>query len=244
MLDFQRYQLDFTAHIRNPKRNPKPAGVIDSRMAIYREVVFNNLYSSVSACFPVCQIVLGKRAWKKLVQDFMSNYQANSPIFREIPQQFLQFLAVIETLPDYFKQLAHYEWVELAVSMQAIEPVDVSQMMDLLNEKPVLSPANQILAYDYPVHQIGQRFKPKAIASTNLLVFRNALNQVKFIELNAVTYRLLQLINQNKLTGKEVLTKLAVELQHPDLDTVIQFGLQILTDLANQQAIIGSVKSQ
>ena len=244
MLDFQRYQLAFTAHLRNPKLNPKPANVPDARMAIYREVVFNNLFGSVSACFPVCQLVLGKRAWQKLVQDFMAGYQANSPIFREIPQQFLHFLAPIPTLPDYFKQLAHYEWVELAVSMQETEPIDLSESMDLLNEKPVLSPANQMLAYDYPVHQIGKKFKPKKVASTNLLVFRNVLNQVKFIELNAVTYRLLQLINQNKLTGKEALTKLALELQHPDQDTVIQFGLQILTDLANQQAIIGSVKSQ
>ena len=89
MLEFQRYQLEFTAHIRNPKANKKPVQVDDARMAVYREIVFNNIFGAVSACFPVCVQVLGKHAWDKLVRQFFANYQATSPIFREIPQQFL-----------------------------------------------------------------------------------------------------------------------------------------------------------
>ena len=89
MLDFQRYQLEFTAHIRNPKANKMPDQVNDVGMAVYREIVFSNVLNSVSACFPVWVQVLGKNAWDKLVRQFFANYQATSPIFREIPQQFL-----------------------------------------------------------------------------------------------------------------------------------------------------------
>ena len=68
MLDFQRYQAEFTAHLRNPSLHKKPKNVPDARMAVYREIVFNNILNSVSTCFPVCVQVLGERDWEKLVR--------------------------------------------------------------------------------------------------------------------------------------------------------------------------------
>ena len=252
MLDFQRYQVAFTAHIRDPKANKKPAKVKDERMAVYREIVFNNLFGSVSACFPVCQQVLGKRAWQKLVRQFFAQHQANSPIFREIPQQFLQFLKTNKDLPNYFEQLAHYEWVELAVSTMATDtnvgqpakgqPVELSKDIDLLDEKPVLAAANMLLEYDYAVHKISKKHTPKATEKTYLLVFRNLDNQVKFIQLNLITFQLLDLIIKNGLTGRQALERLAEALNYTNIDTIIQFGTGILVDLHNQQAIIGSTK--
>ena len=68
---FQRYQLAFTARLRDPENQPPLTGVPDERMAVYEEIVFNNLFESVSACFPVASKVLGKRKWLKLNQAFM-----------------------------------------------------------------------------------------------------------------------------------------------------------------------------
>ena len=242
MLDFQRYQLAFTAHIRNPKTNKKPAQVDDARMAVYREIVFTNILNVVSTCFPVCVQVLGERDWEKLLRQFFAKYQATTPIFREIPQQFLQFLNTEKDLPIYFQALAHYEWVELAVSSQPTTPPKLSKTPDFLNEKPVLASANKLLQYDYAAHKISARHKPKTNTKTYLLVFRNLENKVKFIELNPVTFQLLALIDENNMTGKQALIRLAEELQHPDANAVIQFGLEILQDLAKQKAIVGSVK--
>ena len=243
MLDFQKYQIAFTAHIRDPKAHAKPAKVKDARMAVYREIVFNNLFGSVSACFPVCQAVLGKRAWLKLTKQFFAQHQASTPIFREIPQEFLKFIAEIEGLPAYFQQLAHYEWVELVVSLQATETPKTIKTPDFLHEKPVLAPAHMLLEYDFPVYKISAKFKPKTIEKTYLLVFRNAEFKVNFIELNPMTFQLLKLINEKKMTGEQALISLAEKLKHPNTDAVIAFGLDILQDLANQQAIIGSVKA-
>ena len=242
MLEFQRYQLEFTAHIRNPRANKKPAQVDDARMAVYREIVFNNIFGAVSSCFPVCVQVLGKHAWEKLVRQFFANYQATSPIFREIPQQFLQFLNSVGNLPAYFQQLAHYEWVELAINTQRTEAAKLSEKMNLLDEKPILAPAHMLLEYDYVVHKISKRNRPKTTEKTYLLVFRNNEFKVKFIELNPTTYQLLRLIQENNMTGKQALVTLAEDIKHPDADAVIQFGAEILSDLAIQQAIVGSRK--
>ncbi len=240
MLDFQRYQIEFTAHIRNPKAHKKPAQVDDTRMAVYREIVFTNILNSVSICFPVCVQVLGEHAWEKLVRQFFAKHQATTPIFREIPQQFLQFLNTVKDLPIYFQSLAHYEWVELAVAAQQTEAIKRSKKPDYLNEKPILSPAHQLLTYDYAVHKISKRHQPKTTTQTHLLVFRNAENQVKFVELNPMTFQLLSLIQKNDMTGKQALMRLADELNFQDKDAIVAFGAEILADLANQQAIIGS----
>ena len=242
MLDFQRYQIEFTAHIRDPKIAKKPAKVADARMAVYREIVFNNIFGSVSACFPVCQQILGKRAWLKLTKQFFAQHQASTPIFREIPQEFLKFIAEVEGLPAYFQQLAHYEWVELAVSSQKTETPKLSKMPDFLHEIPVLAPAHMLLEYDYPVHKISAKFKPRNKEKTYLLVFRNADFKVKFIEPNALTFELLKLIQSNHLPAEQALARLAEALPALDSKTVLNFGLQTLQDLANQGAIIGSQK--
>lgn len=240
MLDFQHYQIAFTAHIRSPAANKKPAKVKDARMAIYREIVFNNLFGSVSACFPVCKHILGARAWRKLVRAFFANHQASTPIFREIPQQFLQFINTRVDLPIYFHSLAHYEWVELAVASQQTAPITLSEQIDLLNQKPILAPAHMLLSYDYAVQAISKRKQPKVNAQTYLLVFRNADNQVKFIELNPITFQLLSLIKGTQLTGKQALMRLAKELHYADKKAITRFGEEILADLVSQQAIIGS----
>jgi hypothetical protein len=240
MLAFQKYQLEFTAHIRNPNANKKPAKVKDARMAVYREIVFNNIFGSVSACFPVCKSILGARAWRKLVREFFAHHQAQTPIFREIPQQFLQFLKTSKQLPNYLEQLAHYEWVELAVGSQPTTPIKLSKKIGLLKETPVLAPAHMLLEYDFAVHKVSKKYLPKTTQKTNLLVFRNTENAVKFIELNSMTFQLLKLIDENGMAGGQALERLAEDMNYPDKDAIIQFGAQILADLVKQDAIIGS----
>lgn len=248
LLNFQRYQLAFTQHLRQPKTSPKPAKVIKNRMAVYTEIVFNNIIDSVSACFPVLQNVLGKRAWQKLVRDFFIRHQSQTPIFREIPQQFLIYLetkpVIVNNAPLFINHLAHYEWVELALSTSdaEIEVANVDFEGDLLEKQPILSAASALLHYDYPVHKISKRFRPTQPEATYLLVFRDKADRVKFIELNAVTFKLLQLTNNENMTGRQALTKLAMEINHPDLQAIIDFGYEILQGLKAQGAIIGSIK--
>jgi hypothetical protein len=244
MLEFQKYQIAFTAHIRDPKRHAKPAKVKDSRMAVYREIVFNNIVSSVSACFPVCQLVLGKRKWQQLCRTFFAQHQATSPLFREIPEAFLSFLnaqnlAQIK-LPAFIPQLAHYEWAELAVSNQAEQPIKLSKDTNLLDKQPMLASAHLLLEYDYPVHTISKRVQPTEQSKTYILMLRNSAYQVKFIELNAMTFELLKLIKNNTITGRQALLQIAEVIQHPQPEAIVEFGEAILDDLMQQGAIVGS----
>jgi len=243
---FQRYQLAFTARLRDSKKAPPLAGVPQERMAVYEEIVFNNLFESVSACFPIASKMIGKRKWLKLNQAFMRDYSAHSPLFRKIPEQFLAYLnnpsqELKQLIPDYLNSLCHYEWVELLVSgIEETNPQDFQPNGDLATQKPVFTATMQLLDYDYAVHKITPRKKPQQKASTQLLVYRSTDDMVKFIELNAVTYKLISLLLKEAITGKRALTLLAEELQHPQPERMIEFGLSILEDLRSQGVIIGT----
>lgn len=250
LLDFQRYQLAFTQHLRQPKSSPKPARISAKGMAVYTEIVFNNILSSVSACFPVAQKALGTRAWQKLIRDFFIHHQAQTPIFREIPHELVCYLDARQTtngdLPAWLNNLAHYEWIELAVSMSNAEighreidsTTNINPNDDLLERNPKLAVASELLQYDYAVHKISKKNKPSQTEATYLLVFRDATNKVQFVELNAVTFRLLQLTEHENLTSKQALSKLAAEINHPNTQAVIEFGLDMLRGLKAQGAVL------
>ncbi len=242
MLDFQQYQHAFTAHIRDPENNPKPNNVDEERMAVYREGVYNNIFEAASVCFPVCQETVGTNYWDAIIRRFIATHHASSPIFREVPKELVTFLEADTETSDYIKQLAHYEWVELAVGGMPTETPTLSKETDLLNEVPVLAPAHMLLQYDYPVQKISAQFRPEQQKTTHLFVFRNAEFEVNFIELNPMAYVLLKMLKEG-MTGKQALTELAEQIQHPEPQAIIDFGYGVLQNLMQQQAVLGSYSS-
>ena len=246
---FQTFQRAFTQHIRNPKNNSLPSNVPAKRMAIYTEIVYNNIESTLSACFPVTKSLLSARKWQALVRSFMADYRATTPIFREISLQFLQHLAAAGTtklkLPEFLPSLMHYEWVELALSVLDVT-VEADTPQDILHAPLSLNPALHLLQYAYPVHQISVDFQPKKPAKmpTFLLVFRSKNHQIQFIELNPMTFQLVSILKSAQLTGEQVLQKLATENPQIAPEIVLQFGAQTLAELSDKGVILGAKKAQ
>jgi hypothetical protein len=241
--EFQRYQLAFTAHIRDPGAHPRPAGVEARRMKLYSDLLYNNIEGFLLACFPVLRQVLGTRKWARLVRSFFSVHRSDTPYFRQIPDEFVQFLqdewAPPEDYPPYLLALAHYEWIELVLSVSNRE-VDcaVDAAGDPFEGIPALNPVLANLRYDWPVHRIAPRRKVRP-AETYLLVFRDPADQVKFSEINAFTARLLTLLEPGTLSGRAALETIAVESCHPEPALVLQAGSALLADLCSRGAILG-----
>jgi hypothetical protein len=243
--EFQRYQLAFAAHIRDPKANPRPAGVNARRMKIYTELLYNNVESFLLACFPVLRQVLGKRKWARLVREFFSTHRSHTPYFRQIPDEFMQFLQNAWTPPEgyppYLLALAHYEWIELVLSVSnRSTDRSIDAEGDLLDGIPVLNPVLASLHYDWPVHHIAPRRKVQP-ADTWLLVIRDATDTIQFSEINAFTARLLALLEPGTLSGRAALDAIATESRHPDPALVQQAGAALLADLRARGAILGCV---
>jgi hypothetical protein len=216
-------------------------------VAIYRDLLFNNLLGFLDACFPVTRHLLGPTRWRRLAQTFFAAHPCRSPLFRHIPEEFVRWLgrdATALRLPGWSAHLVHYEWVELALDTSPLDThvPGVEAGADLLGARPVLNPVSMLLAYPYPVHRIGPDWRPRAPSRepTHILAFRDHADAVRFIVLNPVSARLVDLLRPGRLTGRSALRRIAAELRHPDPQIVLAGGAAVLADLHRQQAIIGA----
>ncbi len=246
---FQQKQYAFAAHIRDPDNNPAPGGVEDRRMAIYRELFFNNLHNLLGGTFPVIKKLHKRDKFRALIRAFMVQHQAQTPYFLEIPREFLAFLQDEYELQDddfpFLIELAHYEWVELALSVSedVNDTTNVDPDGDLLQGIPVRSLLAWTFTYQYPVHRIATDYLPTTPgeAPTFLVVCRKANDDMDFMELNPVTARLLELIEANEQdTGRELLCKLADELHYPDSDALLGHGAAAMQQMRQAEILLGS----
>ncbi|MGZ8135739.1 MAG: HvfC family RiPP maturation protein [Methylococcaceae bacterium] len=244
-VDFKAKQREFAAYIRDPENNPPPADVEQARAAMYRELFFNNIDGFLSSNFPVLRAILDNRQWFELTQDFFARHTCKSPYFSEIPEEFLDYLQNERTHSDdlpFLLELAHYEWTEMVLSISKEELVINADNLDNLLQKTIeLSPLAWPLAYQYPVHKISPAFLPLVAPeqATFLIVYRNAADDVNFIEITPMTYRLLEMLQEHEsLLTEDCLKQIAEELNHPNPAMIISGGLQILKELAEKNIII------
>lgn len=247
--DFRARQYAFAAHIRDPAAHPAPADVPDARMKVYRELLFNNIRGFLENGFPVLHGLYEPAAWERLARAFFAGHRCRTPYFTRIAEEFLQFLqdeyrpGPVD--PPFLLELAHYEWVELAlyIAEDAPLPDDMDPHGDLLAGAPVLSPLAWPLVYRWPVHRLGPDYRPAAPPAepTYLVVYRDAGDTVRFLTVNAVAARLLQLIQEDSgRSGEALLRQIAAELQHPDPDLVVQGGHQTLLRLHRAGVLPGT----
>ncbi len=194
---FRSVQLDFAAHIRNPDVNPRPADVEPRRMQIYLDLFFNNIKSFLDSAFPVAARIVGEERWRTLVREFVHLHPSQSPYFLQISEEFLIFLQTrgLHDLPPFLLELCHYEWVELGLDVADVDSPATAETGAQLGGY-IVSPLMQALVYDYPVHQIGVDHQPThpPEVPTFLIVYRNADLEVRFMESNPVTHRLVDLL--------------------------------------------------
>ncbi len=245
---FTAYQAAFAARIRDPKAAPRPPGAPARRMRVYEELLFNNLEGFLLACYPVTRRILGARAWKRTVRSFFREHRCHSPLFRDIPKAFLDWIEpeAAQRFPQwpFLAEFMHYEWLELAVETtpEEIDMTRVDPAGDLLTGRPALNPTARLACYRYPVHRIGPRFKPTVPDSEShcYLVFRDAGDEVRFILLNPLSARLLGLLRDHQPTGREALAHLAGQHAPEQFELYLRAGSALLDALRAEGAVLGT----
>ncbi len=236
-------QLTMARYLRNPQRQPAPAGVEKRRLQIYQDLVYNNIEDFISGGFPVLRSLYQDADWHQLVRTFIEEHRCHTPYFLEISQEFLQFLmqdySPRDCDPPFMAELAHSEWVEIALDVSQEVLPEPTAVNDLLAAVPQLSPLAWLLSYQFPVHRIGPSFRPaEAQQPTYLVVYRDREDTVRFMELNAATARLVEVIRDNSTaTTRELLEHLAGE-SGMAAESVLAFGSEQLEQLLAQSVVL------
>lgn len=243
------------AYIRDPERVPPPPGVEERRLKIYRELFFNNVDSLLAGNFPVIRRIFGDAGWQALIRGFLRDHGCQTPMFTELGREFMRYLderAEDETRgdagrddPPWLRELAHYEWVELALQISEARNDDIAHDPDgdLLAGRPLVSPLAWPLAYAWPVHRIGPDYLPDAPPETPTLLMlrREADGTVSFHALTPLSFRLLQRLDEYpQLSGHAQLLALAAEAGAADPEAFAHDGAGQLALFRQEGTLLGT----
>ena len=246
---FQEIQSSFAAYIRDPERNPMPAGIEQRRMRIYAELFYNNIESFIAKTFPVFREITDDKPWHRLVRNFVREHRAESPYFTHICEEFMQYLdgkmkrpaatAEIMPIPPFALELCHttngwrwpWTWPPMPIASSTTNP---SSPDDAL----ALSPLAWPLRYAYPVRRIGPEYQPAEPpdAPTWLIGWRDREDRVRFMASNAVTIRLLKLIDDGRTCG-DAFGAIAGEINATP-ERVAETGLATLNRLHGHDIVV------
>lgn len=247
--DFRELQYRFAAHLRDPDNQPAPIGIEDRRLTIYRDLFFNNIVSLLAGNFPVLRSLHDESGWRSIARDWYREHASHTPLFPELGREFVRWLenraAAGAGDPDWFAELAHYEWMEVVAANDEaeIDAVAHDREGDLVDGIPVVSPLAWPLVYRHAVHRIRADALPDPTAPaipTCLIIARDRVDRVGFMEANPLTLRLIERLRDDTgRTGKEALLALASEIR-AEPDTVLFAGRAILDQLRSRDIILGT----
>lgn len=219
----KNFQRDFTQHIRNPKLNKKPKDVSAKAMRVYNELLFNTIEDVLAGCFPICKEVLGKRKWIKLVRDFFTTHSCTRSFYRQVPEEFVEYLATERKKssdPKFLPYLAHYEWMELDLYVSP-------------NHKPC-----KLVTYPFPVHQIKKGNSKKIKENQSYYFFyRDHKDNVDWMLLSPTQAKLIHLLLDKSYPLKKAFAQIAKELKMPE-EFIIRSGMKSLKEFQNKGIIL------
>lgn len=242
-------QKRFSDHIRDPENNPAPEGIEERRLAIYRRLFFNNLSSLFGKNFPIARKIVPDERWRELIRAFMVEHRPTTPLFPEIGREFVRFLADHpEHYPEWpwLAEICHWQFLATCVRNDEAEPGQTGADPDgnLLTGHPVVNPTLRLGQYQWPVHEIRSDRIPESPRAVILAIFRKPNDRLGRLQINAVTGRLLELLQENPgISGQLCLKRLAGEIGHSDAAAMIEHGGQLLESLRTKALVTGAVAS-
>lgn len=247
---FRALQYAFAAHIRDPAANAAPAGIEERRLQIYRELFFNNIENLLSIGFPVIKQLYGEVRWRHLLCRFYAEHESHTPLFTELGREFHRYLLTRnergEPDPPFLAELAHYEWVELALSIDEheIDAIEHDPAGDVIAGPALVSPLAWLLEYRYPVHRIRADFQPNSAPehATHLIVARNRRDQIVFTEANPLSFKLLEILQANPgVSGLQVAQALVQALGPTDPQALIAAATGALLQFKQRDILLGTL---
>jgi hypothetical protein len=245
---FARLQRAFAAHLRDPEQVAPPGEHDPRRLDVYRYAVYANIERFMRDNYPRVRAVMNDAEWHAMVRDYLVRHVARASAFVDLPKEFLAYLEH-EREPDarlpFLFELAHFDWLETLVGAdpRRVDHDGIDRDGDLIAGVPVANPVMVMHCYRYPVHAINAEYLPlePPAQPTRIAAFRDTGHEYGFLDLNAASARLLELIMLGEArSGREIFATVAAELGSPDVAGLIEAGGTILARMLARDVILGA----
>ncbi|MCC2616328.1 putative DNA-binding domain-containing protein [Aestuariibacter halophilus] len=244
MASFDVLQQAFADHLRDPQKVPFEQGIEQRRLNVYRELFFNNVKGFLDNGFPVLASLYSDEQWASLARQFFAQHPCRSPYFVEISKEFVEFLSneyqPQDSDPPFMTELAHYEWLELDVSIRRTEQTVSPWQGGELPDQVQASPLATLVSYAFAVHRIGPEYQPQSPDGPHyLVVYRDDNDDVGFSLLNPVSAQLFSVIQANPgIDLKTLATTMAGQLPQVPAEQVRQGLLQTTQQMLSAQILL------
>ena len=240
--DFRQYQFALARHLRDPLGTPAPEGVSASAVLSCTQEMAHNLNELLMPAFANTRAVLGEDLWQHTLRLFLHDAPTHAPWATAVQEAYVKFLEhnnLVQHLPPWLQDLAHFEWLQSAVSGADLVWPAHDPHGDLLQKVVVMNPTHVEVMYDWSVQRINLTHKPFDMQPTYLSIVRDVRDTVRVVESSRFRRHLIDLLRQNQ-TGAQALEALAQWLEHPDVATFIQEGWPVLKQLHREGVLLGT----
>lgn len=234
---------ELATSIRYPDQSQTADDDTKRRLAIYQSLFYNNVEGFIRNGFPVLNSIYSEENWQRLVRSFFQKHACRSPYFIDISKEFVEFLSnayePVSSDPVFLKELAHYEWLELALSVRKTDGPLRYWQGNTLPAYLRSSPVSELVGYPYPVHMIGPDFLPEEPSDTQYyLLYRDSDHNVAFQHLNPLAALTFELLNQQPTSVERLCELVHQQAAGIPLNTVQQGVQQLISQWLNCGAAV------
>ncbi|QJR82137.1 DUF2063 domain-containing protein [Alteromonas pelagimontana] len=253
MSHFKQVQQEFVSSIREPEKSAPDSHDKQRRLHLYQSLFLKNIDGFLQNSFPVINSIVKPQEWQKLVSSFFKEHKCCSPYFAEISKEFIDYLSVkpecLKEVPGFIPELAHYEWLELDVSIRKGDnSIYEWRVEEGIPHRVRLSRLAALVSYYYPVHQIAPSFQPQAASSDPFyyVVYRKPDDAVSFLQINVATALMLNIVQaaDEGLDRAFILKQLQTSLPHLDATSLENSFAETFTQLLDHTILLPATEAK
>ena len=240
--DFRQFQFALARHLRDPLGAPAPVGVQAAHASACTQDMVAHLCDVLAPAFPVTHALLGDDLWEHAVRLFLKDAPSHAPWASAVQRAFVDHVCEspeMQSLPAWLQDLAHFEWLQSAVSTTPVTWPAFNATGDTLHHAVVLNPTHVEAAYEWPVHGINTDHKPDDMQSTYVSMLRDPQDELHVLESSVFRGQLLDLLREGQ-TGEQAFMVLAMWLSYPEPEAFVREGAQVMAQLQREGVVLGT----
>jgi hypothetical protein len=217
------------------------------RLMVYRRLVQHTLRGTVELALPRSIARLGG-IFDEYFARFLAERGPRTHYVRDVTEELLEWsgplLSADPRVPCYLPDLMRHEALRIEMGAlpagragQTLGPLELDQAVAFIE-------ASRVVQYRFAVHELpedeSENQEPTADATT-LFVYRSPEHQVRYLRLSPLAAAILVKLHREQRTLREAMTAASAELGIALSQQVLEGAAQLLADLAERGALIGSV---
>lgn len=219
-------------------------GAKTDRLHNYRRLIYNIIDDAVESAYPIAKSFINEVHWKIMIDAFISEHKCQHPQIMKMPGEFIDFVEKKEYAKEYnlpfLSDLLNFEWAEVIVHTMKDEKIPAYvEQGDYVNKSLIFSPYLELLQLEYPIHELRKKDLESSKGEYYILVYRQEIGTVQYLELNQLTHYIVSEMKENKLSLKDTLNPLVENLDSETRNNFIKNAEQFLIHLHSLEVVKG-----